>query len=327
MCESRITNDESRNPDVLLERVEKIYSDGRWNGRAAVVFWKDRYYIPFRTGSGHAFADGAIRILASQPGEPGGWTVGDIFGPSTDDGQEGHVLTTPDRMMIYLVLTSPNSPETEGLRTLVTWSDDARTWSEPVQVYDDGFSFWKPASHEGVHYVAADVMTGDPRVDLLKSVDGVNWEKASTIIEGPFTETALLFLRDHTLLAFTRQSKVSVAPPPYTRWTTYDGVKLGGPAAGLVGDTVLVSGRVYAADFPDDQPGPRRTGLFLFDPETKQFHWKMNMITECGGDESYPHFWTLDDNRALMVWYSGEDHAGGVPKRADLLLATLRVMA
>ncbi|MDP7205604.1 MAG: hypothetical protein QGH11_08550, partial [Pirellulaceae bacterium] len=40
--------------EILLERVEKIFSDGRWNGRAGIVFWKDRYYMTFRSGSEHS---------------------------------------------------------------------------------------------------------------------------------------------------------------------------------------------------------------------------------------------------------------------------------
>jgi hypothetical protein len=31
------------NGEVLLERVEKILSDGKWNGRAGTVFWAGRY--------------------------------------------------------------------------------------------------------------------------------------------------------------------------------------------------------------------------------------------------------------------------------------------
>ena len=29
------------NQDILLERVEKVYSDGKWNGRAEIAFWND----------------------------------------------------------------------------------------------------------------------------------------------------------------------------------------------------------------------------------------------------------------------------------------------
>ena len=51
----------------------------------------------------------------------------------------------------------------------------------------------------------------------------------------------------------------------------------------------------------------------------------MNMLTQWGLDESYPHFLRLDDHRALMVWYTGEGYERGVAKQADLLLAHLRI--
>ena len=37
--------------EVLLERVEKIYTDGRWNGRPTIVFWKGHYYTSSRSGT------------------------------------------------------------------------------------------------------------------------------------------------------------------------------------------------------------------------------------------------------------------------------------
>ena len=43
----------NQNCDVLLERVENICSNGKWNGRAEIGFWKDRYYMPFRSASEH----------------------------------------------------------------------------------------------------------------------------------------------------------------------------------------------------------------------------------------------------------------------------------
>ena len=77
--------------------------------------------------------------------------------------------------------------------------------------------------------------------------------------------------------------------------------------------------------FPTTSQASHAPGLFAFDPGAKKLRWKMNMLTQWGGDESYPHFCRIDQRRALMVWYSGEEYERGVPKQADLLLATLRV--
>ena len=56
--------------EVLLERVEKIYTDGRWNGRPTITFWKGHYYIFFHAGAEHSSADGEIRVLKSSGKQP-----------------------------------------------------------------------------------------------------------------------------------------------------------------------------------------------------------------------------------------------------------------
>lgn len=322
-------NRERANPnhldqEILIERVEKIFSDGRWNGRAEIAFWNGHYYMPFRSGSEHESSDGKIMMLRSASREPRGWSLYNMIDTPGDD-DEVHILTDSDRMVAYIPHEEENSSIGVASSTLVTQSKDGITWTDPLPAYEEGFSFWKPISRAGAHYLAADTAAGGGRVDLLKSADGVNWQKVSTIIEGGFTETALVFLRDHTLAAFIRQGRVALSPPPYVNWTIHEIPPLGGPAAARVGSLILVGGRTSARRFPDDQPGESRTGLFAFDPGAKKLNWKMNMLTQWGGDESYPHFCRIDQQRALMVWYSGEEYERGVPKQADLLLATLRV--
>ena len=158
------------------------------------------------------------------------------------DDAEVHVLVTPDRLFAYGVRADATTERGDPIDSVVTVSEDGATWSRPQPMYDPGFSWWKPVSHGGRHYVAADVMEGDRRVDLLGSADGLKWETISTILSGKFTETALLFLPDDRLLAVTRQGRLSVAPPPYRAWTVVECDHVGGPAAALIGETVLVSG-------------------------------------------------------------------------------------
>ena len=311
-------------PEVQVEHVEEIFSDGRWNGRPGLVFWKDRYRLSFRSGSEHSAVDGKIRMLTSLPHQPNGWTVSEVV-DTPNDNAEAHLLATDDRLFVYVPMEDANTTLGDPVQTIMSYTDDGVSWSEPQPVYQRGFSLWKPVTHEGVHYAAADVMTGERRVELIQSTDGVDWKKVSTILTGSFTETALLFLEDQSLLAVTRQGKVSVAQPPYTAWENHSGISTGGPAAALVGSTILVGGRCSAQGYPDDQPGNSRTGLFTFDPATRTFHHQMNMKTKWGGDDSYPHFLVLDDSHALMVWYTGEAYERGVAKQADLFLARLRV--
>ena len=337
--------------EVLMERVEKIYSDGKWNGRPSVVLWKGRYYIFFRTGSRHDSPDGAIRMMHTESNIPRQWSTSpyaaknyravvaagkplDPIGPGPSatvvidtarNEQEAHMLATPKRLFAYTVIEDLATGGVEG--TMVSYTENGTDWSEPEFVFEPGWSFWKPRTLDGVHYVAADVMTGKRRVDLLSSTDGLEWKKVSTIAEGSLTETAILFLKDDTLLAVARQGWIYKADPPYTTWTSKKWrTAIDGPALELVGDTVLASGRAAAANFPaDGQNGTRRTALFVVDPKTLECKWKMNMLTQWGGDLSYPHILALDDHRALMVWYDGQRYEKGVAKQADLILTVLRV--
>ena len=315
----------AREPEVLFESIQKVHSDGKWNGRPAIEFWRGQYYIFFRSGYRHGEDDGGIFALRSKSDTPNDWsTVPIIDGPQNE--AEVHVLATPQRLFAYIVMEDSVSGEVIGSNVIYT--DDGVHWSDPVRVYSNGFSVWKPHSHEGVHYLAADVLGDHPRVELLKSTDGLKWRKVSNILqeEQKMTETDLVFLEDGTLLALTRQGRLSRSRPPYTEWTTRKCSFLGGPALGRVGDTVLAAGRCTTSSFPDDQPGGNmRTGLFLVDPKAMKLHWKMNLITQWGGDSSYAHFYTLDDRRILFAWYDGEVWEKDVRKAADLMLAVMRV--
>ena len=65
---------------------------------------------------------------------------------------------------------------------------------------------------------------------------------------------------------------------------------------------------------------------FTIDPVTLKYTWKMNMAPQWGGDLSYPHILPLGNDRALLAWYDGERYQQGVPKRADIFIAVLRLL-
>ena len=336
-------------PEVLLERVDKVYADGKWNGRLSVVPFLGRYYAFFRSAVAHD-QDGAIRVITSIGNSTTRWSSSPYAqlnyeatlkaGKSLDpiahgpkarvlfdtelDESEMHVVATPQRMFGYIVYLPVNSDTVVG--TKVTYTDDGLDWSEPVDVYQPGWSFWKPRSFQGIHYVVADVMTGTRRLELLRSRDGLKWTKVSTIAEGNLTETDLVFLDDGTAIAVARQGYVYKATPPYTKWIARKAPHLSGPAVARVANTILASGRIATANFPDGQQGERRTALFTIDPVTLKYTWKMNMVTQWGGDLSYPHILPLGNDRALLAWYDGERYQQGVPKRADIFMAVLRLL-
>ena len=115
----------------------------------------------------------------------------------------------------------------------------------------------------------------------------------------------------------------------------------GGPDVTRVGDTVLVAGRYHA-----------QTHLLKLHPETMTLDTLMDLPMHnleafaCGslsetladteiasaakhvwpqGDRGYPEFLVLDDRRVLMAYYDGQAFEHGVPKQADIRLATFTV--
>jgi len=247
---------------IAVENVETIFSDGRHNMNPSICRWKDNYYVAFRSAVTHsapnetewegAHTGGHIKIIESSDLKK--WSDSVVIDTEWDD-RDPKLLATDDRLFVYAVAMS----EEGGQQTFMSFTEDGTNWHAAQEVYKHNYAFWGlyPNRRNGAYYVGADVddsPEGTPvaergRVELLSSTDGVNWKPVSTIISGyRCTETPLVFLKDDTLVAVTRvdqraQSWLSRARPPYTQWDHREGLHVGGPAATLVGDTVIVAGR------------------------------------------------------------------------------------
>ena len=79
--------------EVLVDNTQNIFSDGRWNGRPTIKYWRDRYWLFFHTGTEHASDDGRIRVLRSRPKEPAGWEKIAIIDNYEHNDAEAHVLS------------------------------------------------------------------------------------------------------------------------------------------------------------------------------------------------------------------------------------------
>ena len=310
---------------MRVEKVEKVFSNGRWNGCTDICFWKGKYYIVFRSAGGHDKAyPGCIIVLQSIDAKS--WTASVAIDTDLDD-RDPKLFATEERLYIYH-MTQPHD------RSFASFTTDGKEWSKPVPVYKDGYSFWKPRERGGVYYVAADIRN---KVELLRSEDGFDWQFVSFVTQGnKCTETALVFLKDDSLLAISRQNarpmypRFSLSRPPYNEWEYAEGTfRFQGPAAELIGDTIIVGGRVLAADFesaPDKKLGDHRTALLTFNLEEMRLEWQTNLPTGWGGDLSYPGFLALGDDRVLMSFYDGKDgspHFGKSRGPNNIHLATI----
>ena len=187
-----------------------------------------------------------------------------------------------------------------------------------------------------MYYVAADI---SGRAELLKSTDGINWQFVSVISDRyNTTETSLVFLPDNRLLALSRQNKspgshwpgFSISSPPYTSWdyTLGNEAYFGGPAAELIGDTIVVASRTYLGNWGLPQEPPRenqRTALYRFNLKTMRLELQAMLPSKQGGDSSYPGILRLGNDRAIMCWYDGAIDCEN-PNPSEIWLAHIKIV-
>ncbi|MBM4068876.1 MAG: hypothetical protein FJ271_08010 [Planctomycetes bacterium] len=208
---------------VKPRSVTKVYADGRHNMNTAFVRWQDRYWLAFRTGSKHASPDGATVVLVSSDGKK--WdNVHGIDSPL--DERDVQLVATPKRLFLYIPVVERAPGKGIAVVTYVTTTDDGTTWSKLAQVYETQFVLWRPFLHEGRFWATAykPAARGKRVLDLVRSDDGLKWEKIATMRQGHSeTETTLQFVAGGRLLAFHRDAGrtngfLMSAKAPYTEW-------------------------------------------------------------------------------------------------------------
>lgn len=208
---------------VQPREVRKIYGDGRHNAFVAFRRWKNDYWLSFRTAESHNTADGDLLVLRSSDLQQ--WEPAHRLNVLPDD-RDPQFLATENRLLLY-------DPALTGkdLTTFATYTDDGKTWSKPQPVYEPRFIVWKPIAHAGEYWSAAhkkDDTAGGGKsrdVHLIRSTDGLTWEKVSRIRDGNWESETTLHFQGDRAVAFLRQkygsppAQVLEATAPYHAWT------------------------------------------------------------------------------------------------------------
>ena len=232
---------------MTIKSTETIHSDARHNAFTSMVRWRDRYYVAFRSAGTHAATwedgwgdvpDTSGRIMLLESADLRTWTPSVILDSEYDD-RDPKLLATSERLYVFSTTIIGPARLTMPQETYLSFTEDGRTWCRPVSAYRYNYGYWKPQTHDGVHYVAADVDVTPPNVEELDQ------------------QVDLLFLADGSLLAFTLPHYVSIARPPYTTWSVAGAAPaerarehppgFSGPAAVQVGDTLVFSCRTPMA--------------------------------------------------------------------------------
>lgn len=221
-----ITTASADGPETKVKpiSVTKVFGDGRHNMNTTLARWNGRYWLAFRTGSKHGSDDGATVVLASDDGKK--WQkVHSIDSPS--DERDVQFVATTKRLFLYVPNIERSKSKGLLVNMTVTTTGDGKTWTKQQPVYQPQFVLWRPLLHDGKFWATAyrPGSYGSRILDLIRSNDGLKWEKVATMRKGHAeSETTLLFV-GNKLLAFHRDAgKVSrgflmTAKPPYTEWS------------------------------------------------------------------------------------------------------------
>ena len=318
--------------------VERIWDRAQHNAFTDILEHEGTLYCAFREGSGHIPGlNGTIRIIA-RPRTRGEWrTVGLLDEPQVDL-RDPKLSVRPDgRLMINMGASYYHGNKRLKIESRVCRSaflnpraevatqlrmDELQRVEFPEDIASDMDWLWRVTWHKGVAYGCLQQALHQRVLHVIRSEDGVKWQKVATLDVPDANETTLRFAEDDTMIAMIRRDAksgdsmgyVGTAKPPYTEWELKPSNKrFGGP------NFVQLPGGKWLAGSRGHDKGAS-TQLWWLDPESAQV--KEIVKLPSGGDTSYPGFFVDEQNgRVLMSYYSS--HEG----KSAIYLATLRLDA
>ncbi|MXX04465.1 MAG: hypothetical protein F4X08_04540 [Gemmatimonadetes bacterium] len=327
-----------------IEWVRRVYEDGWHNAFTDFQFFKGRYYICFRNGLSHVSPDGKAVVISSN--DLVDWRRTGVPVNTTGDDRDPHMVATEDRLFVYAGNVTRPDPVQHGdegprlIRSVCSFSEDGETWTEPRQVYRDGYWLWGIGRGNNRFYGLA--YGNEPaewdrkptELHLLQSADGLEWERVSVVTRNGSEATFRITDADTMRIAIRggddNRFTLASSEPPYTDWRLQDmGYVIPAPLLVVAGGREYVIGRQHVrepsgpgkpsqqggADGPGDADdlGPiveRRTSIWRVE-EDGVVHV---LDLPSGGDTSYAGAVHHEDGALLLSYYSqhevetGEQH-------------------
>lgn len=308
-------------PDLRVENVRRVFNNGHHNAFTDLIRWNGKYWLTFRScPDGHmVFSTSSILVLSSDDAQT--WDTVHQFSVPLRDTRDPHFLAFRDKLFVYTgtwysgegKLARADYDINKHLGFAVC-TDDGATWSPPQQMEGTyGHYIWRAVTDGKTAYLCGRRKRGYSEAvsgaggaailegALLESTDGLNWKFRSLFQTQNGNETAFLILPDKTMLALSRErgptAQLARARPPYSQWDRTElPLHIGGPLLAQWGAHQLVGGRQHT------ETGPKTVLYWLSDDRLTQA-----AELPSGGDNSYPGFVAIDEQRALLSWYSSHE--------------------
>ena len=321
-----------------IEWVRRIYEDGWHNAFTDFQFFKGRYYICFRNGLSHVSPEGKAVVIASD--DLVDWKRTGVPVNTTGDDRDPHMVATDDRLFVYAGNVTRPDPVQHGdegprlIRSVCSFSADGVTWTEPRQVYRDGYWLWGVGRRNDRFYglaygnKPAEWDRKPTELHLLQSTDGLDWERVSVVTrngsEATFHITDAGTMRIAIRGGDDHRFTLASSEPPYTDWRLQDmGYVIPAPRLVVAGGREYVIGRQHVRE-PSGPGGPGGPGD-ADEPgrivERRTSVWRVEadgvvhvLDLPSGGDTSYVGVVQQEDDALLLSYYSqhevetGEKH-------------------
>jgi hypothetical protein len=326
-------------------------ADGKHNSNTDLTYFDGWFYLCHQTSPYH-LGSRRSRLLLWRSRDARAWEKVTEFKNETGreyrDPKFGQIH---GRLFLYVL---PNlTVMAEPVTTMYSSSADGVSWEPMAEVNQPGWLYWRPKTRDGQTWYVTAYWNKHGKSMLFKSSDGIGWEPVSMIYEGERNdETDFEFLPDGRIIATARlegngnewgdataSTLISVAEPPYDRWSYRKSpvTRLDGPCLFPYRGRVYALGRhqVTQARRFVEQGGMysrKRTSLYLVEEDGLTYLCDLPSAGDTSyagiviqGDDLYASYYTSDVKRDY-TWVLGMFRPTSI-RMAKIHLPSLEALA